>query len=195
MTKIRLLFQIHKYFYNFLMVFREKVLTLQSKQSNKRTTMEKIRTFLTTLLIGAIAATAKADNYAYLTVDKQGAETSFEVNSISKITFDATNMILHLTNGTTHEMPLNSLTKMFFSEQEAAGIAAINNDGTSIRMEGGTVKIQAQGGAHITIYNSAGGVVKSLSSSTDNTDVNIGNIPKGIYIIRVNDKAQKVLKR
>jgi len=157
--------------------------------------MEKIRTFLTTLLIGAIAATAKADNYAYLTVDKQGAETSFEVNSISKITFDATNMILHLTNGTTHEMPLNSLTKMFFSEQEAAGIAAINNDGTSIRMEGGTVKIQAQGGAHITIYNSAGGVVKSLSSSTDNTDVNIGNIPKGIYIIRVNDKAQKVLKR
>ena len=151
----------------------------------------KVRTILTVLLM-ALFTTATADNYTYLTVSEQGTETSFEVNSISKITFDTTNMTLHLTNGTTQQLPLAKLSKMFFSNNGAAGITNLRTDEAQLSMEGGVLKVKTKAPAHLIIYNIDGSVVKSMETHAGETEVNVGDLSKGIYIIKVNGKAMKV---
>ena len=77
--------------------------------------MNTIRTFIASALMALTCTSASADDYKYLTVDQNSGEVSFEVSNISKITFDATNMVLHLADGKTQQLPLAAPSQRFSS--------------------------------------------------------------------------------
>ena len=83
----------------------------------------KLKNILMGLMLAA-STVAVADNYAYLTIDQNNEESSISLNEISRITFDSNNMIIHMANGTKAELPLASLSKMFFTEKDITGIFA-----------------------------------------------------------------------
>ena len=61
--------------------------------------MKTIRTIIAALML-SIGSHALADNYQYLTITQTDADTSVSLSQISRITFDTTNMIIELTDGT-----------------------------------------------------------------------------------------------
>jgi hypothetical protein len=147
------------------------------------------------LLMGA---TSWADEYSYLTIQKNDAgnsETSVALASLSKITFSNGSLILSNAYGTTiGTYTLSELNKMFFASQ-ATGIDNAAIDNMSAVLQDGVLKVSSALGSNIKLYQTSGVLVKSFSSSASECEINMGSLPKGIYILKVNGQVKKILNR
>lgn len=142
-----------------------------------------------------ISATAMADDYAYLNVTQtDGGENSFTVSKISKITFSSTNMIVTLTDGTTSELPLASLNKMFFTD-ESTGIASLTTNGSQISLSDGTLHVNAPKGSVVSLYNMEGKMLRTVTAQGEDTQISVSGLTKGVYIIKVGNQSKKIMNK
>ena len=151
-----------------------------------------MRKFLFALTMMA-ATTAMADDYSYLTVTSNDGEVSYEINSISRITFDETNMILWSGDEKLGELPLTSLEKMSFTA-DGLGINGLVT-GLKPRIQNGVLRVQAPEGSRVTLYNIRGEVVRVVTASSQETEINLSGFRKGVYIVKVGNTAQKFMNK
>lgn len=156
--------------------------------------MTKLKNILMAALL-TMSTAAMADNYAYLTVDDTNGENSFSLNEIKKITFDTANMIITMTNGSTTQLPLASLNKMFFSETGITGIAAQKQGSSQVKLIDGVIHVNAPAGSVITLFNMGGQAVRTMTSATDDTQINVSSLTKGVYIVKVGNLTKKVMNK
>ena len=151
--------------------------------------MKIIRTFIASALL-ALSTTAMADNYQYLTVTQTSGETNFAVSSIQKITFDSTNMVLHLSDGTTQQLPLSGLTKMFFSDGQASiGSTTMQS---KLQFSNGILRADITAGETIAVYNMKG---ERVLSANESGTFDLSNFTTGVYIIKVGQETRKVVNK
>ena len=153
--------------------------------------MRKFRTFTVSLLLALGGLAANADDYQFLTVVQSGGEVSYSVSSISKITFDATNMIFHLADGNEQTIPLQGLSKMFFTGDPSA-IAAVTETASKIQFADGMLRAVVASGEHLTLYNMKG---EQVFSSNETGTFDLKNLMKGVYIVKVGRETKKVMNR
>jgi hypothetical protein len=136
--------------------------------------------------------TAAADSYNCLTIGSSDGSQSFEVSTISKITFDSENMIVW--NGETEaaRLPLATLSKMSFSATD--GITAVEEE-RKISVSNGVLRVPTRDGERITLYNMRGEAVKSLPATGNETEINLSGMKPGVYIIKVGNRAEKIINR
>ena len=146
-------------------------------------------------LLLACSGVVMADDFAYLTIDELGNETSFAVSEIRKITFDDTDMVLLLNDGTTHRLPLQGLNKMFFSENGQSAILPVLTSQSQIRLSGGVVHVQAERGTVVTLYNMNGQAVQAVTSTGGDTQLNVSHMRKGVYIVKVGNQTRKIMNK
>ena len=151
--------------------------------------MKTFRAIIASLLF--FSSSALADNYQYLTVSQPDGDTSFIVTSIQKITFDAGNMLLYLTDGSTQTLPLNSLSKMFFSA-ESSGIATVTQMQSKIQFTDGVLRATVAPGESVMIYNMKGEQVFSINESGT---FDLKTLTKGVYIIKIGNETKKVINK
>ena len=152
--------------------------------------MKRLKTLLAALML-LIGMHATADNYAYLTITQTGSEQSVEVNQIDKITFDASDMVLHLTTGTEQRLPLASLEKMFFS-QTSAGIATVSRSRSEMKVEDGQLRLTVDDGERITLYNTKG---EQLFTTTRSATYDMRQLGRGVYIVKMGQEARKLMNK
>ena len=152
--------------------------------------MKSLRNFIIAAML-LIGTCAMADNYAYLTIGQDGSQTSVSVSQISKITFDANNLIIHLTDGGTQELPLASLSKMFFTASDQ-GMAAITASKDKISIDGSTLRLQLADGEHAAIYDMRG---VQVFTANESVEVNTSSLRRGVYIVRVGSQSKKIMTR
>lgn len=156
--------------------------------------MKRLRKTLLALFAG-LSTAAMADDYAYLTVEQQDGQTSFSVSEISTITFDAAYMNVKLSDGTTQQLPLSALSKMYFSDNGLSAISPASVRETQIRLLNGVVHVTAQPGTPITLYNIGGQVVQQMTAQGDDTQMNVGTLRQGVYIVKVGTTTKKIMNR
>lgn len=140
------------------------------------------RLFTLLALVAAFAWSASAQSYNYLTFQQtDGAVRSLSLDGL-KLTFAEGNLVA--TNGTTQTtFPLSALQKMFFSS-EAVGIHSASADSpVGVRIEGGTLHVDAPSDSEIAIYGIDGRRVPSTG------------LGQGVYVVKVNGKTYKVLAK
>lgn len=154
--------------------------------------MRLLKTILTAFTMG-FCVSAWADSYAYLTVNTTSGASDYEISSISKITFDAQSMILW--NGDTQlgSLPLATLEKMRFSDSPA-GISALEL-APRTRVSGDVLYVSAESGSRITLFNMRGMTVKEVTASASETEISLRALPKGVYVVKVNDTATKLMNK
>lgn len=121
---------------------------------------------------------AMADDYSYLTVKKNdtaGTETSTALSTLKKITFSSGNMVLTTTSGTV-SYTLTELDKMYFAST-ATGISNI----TDIDNCGA-----------LNVYSTNGVKMAEYAPGTSVANINLSNMPKGVYIVKCDGKTIKV---
>ena len=151
--------------------------------------MKTIRTLIVSALL-MLSTSALADNYQYLTVTQTAGETSFVVSNIQKITFDATNMVLHLTDGTTQQLPLSDLSKMFFSNSPT-GITATAMQ-SKMQFTDGVLRATVAPGESVALYNMKG---EKVFSTTTSGSYDLKTLIKGVYIVKVGTETRKVVNK
>ncbi|MBQ8127479.1 MAG: hypothetical protein IJ176_03675 [Prevotella sp.] len=152
--------------------------------------MKRLATLLTSLML-MLGMPAMADNYAYLTITQDAAETSIEVSTIDKITFDASDMVLHLNSGAEQRLPLASLERMFFS-QTAAGIATVSKSRSEMKVEGGQLRLTVADGERITLYNTKG---EQLFTTTRDATYDLRPLGRGVFIVKMGQEARKLMNK
>ena len=145
------------------------------------------------VLVMMMTTAVMADNYSYLTVSSSAGNTSYEVSNISKITFDESNMILWSGNEKLGELPLSTLERMSFSG-EGMGISASGLK-TKSTIQNGVLRVVAPEGSRVTLYNMKGEVVKEVTATAQETEMNLSGLRKGVYIVKVGDRAQKFMNK
>lgn len=141
-----------------------------------------------------VASVSMADEYAYLTIGDTSGEQSIELSNISKITFDDTNMRIHLSNGTTESIALEGLSRMFFSDG-STGVVTMMGRQPAIRLVGGTIHVNAPRDTAVTLYSIGGKTLKSVTTTSEDAQINVSSLTKGIYIVKVGSEAKKIMNK
>lgn len=153
--------------------------------------MKTIRTLMASLLIVAGSVTALADDYQYLTVSGSGSENSYSVSKIQKITFEAANMVLAMTDGTEQRVPLAGLEKMFFATSPS-GIATVSTTQSKMQFSGGVLRATVVAGETIAVYNMKG---EKVFSTNESGSYDLSGLQRGVYIVKVGTETRKVVNK
>jgi hypothetical protein len=153
--------------------------------------MKTIRTLIASLLVAAGSMTALADDYQYLTISGSGSESSFSVSKIQKITFDATNMVLVMTDGSEQRLPLAGLEKMFFAASPS-GIATVSTMQSKMQFSGGMLRATVAKGETIAVYNMKG---EKVFSANESGSYDLSSLSRGAYIVKVGSETRKVVNK
>ena len=106
--------------------------------------------------------------------DKEGEEQSLNLDNLRKLTFEKGNLVATLNDGSATSYILSSISKMLFSDNTA--------------VEG----IIADAVLPVSVYDLSGRVIVNDSSAS--TESVIGDLPKGIYLLRTGGKTIKIIK-
>ena len=153
--------------------------------------MKTIRTLIASLLLIVGSVTAMADDYQYLTISGSGSENSFSVSKIQKITFEATNMVLVMTDGTEQRLPLAALEKMFFATSPS-GIAMVSTTQSKMQFSGGMLRATVAPGETVSVYNMKG---EKVFSANESGNYDLSGMSRGVYIIKVGNETRKVVNK
>lgn len=152
-------------------------------------TMRLLRYFLTVILV-ILSSVSQADNYQYLNIGESGDESSFAISQINRITFSPDYMNLELMDGTVRQLPLASLSKMFFSNDNLSTVSSAWASESTIKMSDGVLRVNVAQGERVTIYNIKG---LQVLTSTESLTLDFDHLPKGVYIVKVGNLTKKFL--
>ncbi|WP_027455952.1 T9SS type A sorting domain-containing protein [Xylanibacter brevis] len=152
--------------------------------------MKVLRSLITALLL-TVSTQMMADNFAYLTVSQDGAASNFEVSKINKITFDASDMILSMTDGTTQRLPLSGLSKMFFSAGDLTSITS-QNMASKFELRDGVLRIEIAKGERCTIYDLKG---EEIFKANESVTLSANSLKKGVYLVKIGNEVKKILNK
>lgn len=155
----------------------------KNKIDMKKTTI--IALFLTASL-GVMA-----DDYQYLTVAQADKEQSVELASIQKITFEVAqgNVVVTTTEGEVR-FPINEMEKMYFSAT-ATAVKALPTKSKALSFARNELTVNGTG--MLYVYAANGAVVR-MARMEGKTNVNLGNLPQGTYVVKFGDQTIKVQK-
>lgn len=137
--------------------------------------------YLALSLFIASTAGVAAQSSDYLTFrDAKGSERSLSVDGL-KITFEGGTLNATCATGEA-TFELSQLREMFFTAT-ATGIAAATRDNTKVSIVGGRLRVDAPAGSRIAVF------------TADGRQVDGRELPRGLYIVKVNDKTHKVIAR
>lgn len=148
------------------------------------------KTFMLAVAILMSMTPLAADDYNYLTVTSTSSEQSISLPTIQKITFSEGNAVVTTTDGQTYTYPLSELQKMSFTAT-ATAIKNLPSKADGLSYKGHTLSVSGTGILHI--YNAAG-VLVQMAHVKDGANINLGTLPKGIYVVNMGEQTIKIKK-
>lgn len=147
-------------------------------------------------LLACAAFTANADDIINLKVATKSGETSFDIKEIEKITFDGDKMTVSQFEKAATDFDINSIDEMTF--YVISGVENVYDFDLENRLN---VKVNrniltaTQPGQHLSlrIFDLNGRAIDSREAEEE-LSYTLSDLPKGIYVIIVNDKAIKFIR-
>jgi len=150
----------------------------------------KTKNILAALLL-MVCTSMMADNAKFLTITYSGSEQNIALPIVQKITFENGYVVVTTTEGK-HSYPISVLDKMTFTEKdEATAIKALPEQAENMTCKDGTLAVKGDG--MLRIYNTSGALI-SIAYVKEGANISLDNLPAGVYIVRMGDKAIKVRK-
>lgn len=152
--------------------------------------MKKRLLLLMTLVATCMVAMAE-DNHLYIQPNA-GETLMWSVPSLQKMTFQDGNVVLTKKDGTVAYTPVSSVRRMLISTPSAYDIDVVEN-ALPYAWQGDFLRIHAQQGTSVSVYNVAGTLVKQ--QSFDGNAVDFRGLPKGMYMVNVGGQVFKIVKK
>lgn len=130
-------------------------------------------------------------------INADGAERKIELGTLGKITFSGTNMVFNFLNGSNESITISSVQKMFFTK--STKVSFVNaNDKISIYPNPVTsfifLKNAPAGDLNITVFSLSGTMALKLLVPSASDQIDVSSLPKGFYLLKVNDQVFKFSK-
>jgi hypothetical protein len=164
---------------------------------------KKIRFFMVVFWGVALAFHANAQRMVVDTGD--GSDTLDIVNTLQKFSFSDDNLLVDLIGGSVKTYNLAGVRKISFVTDGSIDVPTAITDPELSSAQGISLypnpaenmlylKNLPEGISLCSIYTAAGILVLSVQTSGEGNSINISNLPKGLYLIRINNQALKFIK-
>lgn len=138
-----------------------------------------------------LATAAWAEDYKYLTVSTSSNESSIELATVQKITFDMNEKLVVVTTSEGQvNFPISEMQKMFFSAEPTA-IERLPQTSADLKVANGVLRVNGDG--LLRIYN-ASGALQRMAKVDGSANISLDNLPAGTYIINLGKQTIKVVK-
>lgn len=138
-----------------------------------------------------LATAAWAEDYKYLTVSTSSNESSIELATVQKITFDMNEKLVVVTTSEGQvNFPISEMQKMFFSAEPTA-IERLPQTSADLKVANGVLRVKGDG--LLRIYN-ASGALQRMAKVDGSANISLDNLPAGTYIINLGKQTIKVVK-
>lgn len=150
----------------------------------------KTKSILAAMLLLASSA-VMAEDYNFLTVTYGGAEQNISLPVVKKIFFQDGMVVVTTTEGN-HSYPISILDKMTFTNKDVeTAIKTMPEQSEALSFDEG--KLVVKGSGLVRVFNTAGAMVSVLNVE-EGANLNLNNLPTGVYVVRMGDQAIKVKK-
>ena len=141
----------------------------------------------------SVATTATAQ---YLIVEKPGYENEvLQFEDLKQITFSGTTVNIEQNDGKISNASMGDISRIYISDNSS--IADIEQqEGNLVEyLSFDEIAINADAGSMATIYNLTGALIMRKQINSQGEPISIATLPKGIYIVKANEKTTKIIKR
>lgn len=125
-------------------------------------------------------------------------DQKIQLNALNRITFSNTDLILNYLAGTNDNIATSSIQSIIFGTNTGIKNIQVDKNTLSIYPNPSNDFIFLKNGletnVNISIYSVSGYQIMSLQNYSVNDPINISQLNKGIYIIKINNKALKLSK-
>ena len=147
-----------------------------------------MKKFFLAAFAALFSLTCLADDYCLNVI--ANATDSYATASLKKISFENGNVVVTTSDGASTSYAISSISQMYFSST-SAGIGSISND-KSFAWDGTTLSLNGLKGK-VQVYQPSGALV--ASESTDSQSINLSRLSKGVYVVNVDGKSFKIIKK
>ena len=152
--------------------------------------MKKTVTILL-LLLSCLPAAAQQ-----MLIEKIGSNNEIvSLENLKQITFSGSIVNVELTDGTKSSTDMAAIDVISFGDYTTIGQIRPEGGELAAYVSSDEIAIDGKAGSHVTIYNVVGTQVLNTRLDADYGQISIANLPKGIYIIKCNERTAKIVKR
>lgn len=140
-----------------------------------------------------LAFTATAQN---MIVERSGADSKLiAFVDLKQITFDGTKVNIEQNNGTTFSTTMGEISCIYFDYPASIADVESQNGKLVKILSPDEIAINSSAGSMVTIYNPIGVQMITQRINAEGATISIAGLPQGIYIVKVNDRTTKFVKR
>ncbi len=143
-----------------------------------------------------LSGPVKAQSYILKIKNTNGTVKEVSLTDLNRFTFAEANMNMIFKNAPMESLALSSVQCMTFST--ATGIASVSETTLSVfpNPAGSHIRINnlTETKNPVLIYNSAGTLVKSIDAASVNRQIDVSDLSRGMYFIRVDNQILKFIR-
>lgn len=152
--------------------------------------MKKLFTILFVLAL-TLPATAQQ-----MIIKKNGSNSEIvNLDNLKQITFSGTIVNVEQTDGTKSSTSMSAIDAISFGDYTAIGQVRPADGELVAYISSDEIAVNCKAGSLVTIYNIVGTQVLSVRIGADYGSISIANLPKGIYIVKADNRTAKIVRR
>lgn len=155
--------------------------------------MKKLKTILLLLLLVGGSTSVSAQT-ALVVMQKSGGSVYYSFDDNPKVMFSGDNMVIS-TSKTVVEYPIANLFSFSFDDM-ANGILDINSDCANVKLTDNMIVVTGLADNDVvSLYDVKGAKVASSKSVGGVVSLSIGNLPKGVYVVKSKNVSYKIVRK
>ena len=152
--------------------------------------MKKLFTILFVLAL-TLPATAQQ-----MIIKKNGSNNEIvNLDNLKQITFSGTIVNVEQTDGTKSSTSMSAIDAISFGDYTAIGQVRPADGELVAYISSDEIAVTCKAGSLVTIYNIVGTQVLSVRIGAAYGSISIANLPKGIYIVKADNRTAKIVRR
>lgn len=146
-------------------------------------------------LIIIIASALPATAQQMFIVHNNGNSSTMELNEFKQMTFNGTTVSIEDINGNKNSATMGDIERIHFGNATSIKNAGIGDKELITYITKDEIAVDCTAGTTVIIYDVIGSQVLCTRLKTEGGKISIANLPKGIYILKANDRTAKIIKR
>lgn len=148
------------------------------------------------LLIASLITLATTAAAQHLVVEKTGTDNEIvTLDNLKQITFDGITVNIEQNDGTKNSTTMGNINRIYFSDLSSIADIQQQDDNLVEYLSADEIAINANAGSAVSIYSLTGASLLTKRINAQGSAISIANLPKGIYIVKANERTTKIIKR
>ena len=162
------------------------------KGLNNKDDMKNMKRLMLALIVAGSVQAVHAD---LVVLERDGTACALSPENVRCITFDNGRMVVKTVSGTTQTWEVSAVRKCYFGTAPELPTGMTTPSATCWTVCGDNVMVNSASASVLTVLNAEGRLVLMQHVVAGKSAVSLANLPASVYLVRMNGKTLKLMKR